>query len=337
MEKRAVRSAWRPALTGALVLAAVWLMRRALWALGVQLLGGYGLMALALPLCRLMEKRLPAGWAAGCSLLAVGMAAAAVLLGLIPPLVEQLRQVAGSLPTLLAWAEEWLGRGQVLLEQRGVNLSGVQEELLSLVSERAGGLVSMAAGFATQLARGIGKLFLAPLIAFYLLRDRGKIAAWLMLVIPVRWRARAVRAAREMRREAAGFLRGQLLVSALVAVLTALGLMAVGTSGWLVLGILMGVMELVPYVGPVAAGVPAVLMGLRGGLGQAALTLAVLLAVQQLEGTILSPRLLAGATRLHPLAVLLCVSAGGIFAGTIGMILALPVVVSVRGALRGLR
>lgn len=337
MEKRAVRSAWRPAVAAALVVAAIWLMRRALWALGIQLLGGYGLMALALPLCRLMEKRMPAGWAAGGSLLAVGLAAVAVLLGLIPPLMEQLRQLTGSLPALLAWAEEWLNRGQMLLEQRGVNLTGVQEELLSLVSERAGSLVSMAAGLATQLVRGISKLFLAPLIAFYLLRDRGKIAALLVLVIPVRWRARAVRAAREMRRETAGFLRGQLLVSALVAVLTALGLLLVGTSGWLVLGILMGVMELVPYVGPVAAGIPAVLMGLQGGWGQAALTLAVLLLVQQAEGTILSPRLLAGATRLHPLVVLLCVSAGGIFAGTIGMILALPIVVSVRGALRGLR
>ena len=79
------------------------------------------------------------------------------------------------------------------------------------------------------------------------------------------------------------------------------------------------------------------LMGLQGGVWQAAWTLLVLLAVQQIEGSFLSPRLLSGATRLHPLAVLLAVSAGGIFAGTIGMILALPVVVCIRGALRGLR
>ena len=57
----------------------------------------------------------------------------------------------------------------------------------------------------------------------------------------------------------------------------------------------------------------------------------------QVEGSFLSPRLLSGATRLHPLTVLLAISAGGIFSGTLGMLLALPIVVSVRGAMRGLR
>ena len=66
-------------------------------------------------------------------------------------------------------------------------------------------------------------------------------------------------------------------------------------------------------------------------------TLMVLWTVQQVEGSFLSPRLLSGATRLHPLTVLLAISAGGIFSGTLGMLLALPVVVSIRGAMRGLR
>ena len=105
----------------------------------------------------------------------------------------------------------------------------------------------------------------------------------------------------------------------------------------LLLGLLMGVMELVPYIGPVLAGIPAVLMALQSGWTQALWTLLVLWTVQQVEGSFLSPRLLSGATRLHPLTVLLAISAGGIFSGTLGMLLALPVVVSVRGAMRGLR
>ena len=140
-----------------------------------------------------------------------------------------------------------------------------------------------------------------------------------------------------MRRETANFLRGQLLLSAFVGVLTAVGLLLTGTQGWLVLGLLMGVMELVPYIGPVIAGVPTVLLALQGGMARALWALGVLVAVQQLEGGLLSPRLLSGATKLHPVWVLLAISTGGMLGGAMGMLLALPVVVSLRGALRGLR
>ena len=218
-----------------------------------------------------------------------------------------------------------------------MNLSPVRDEFFSTVSRYAGNAVSVLAGTAAQTVRTMSKLVLSPLIGFYLLRDRRQIASLLVLLLPVSWRTRAVRAGREMRRETAGFLRGQLLVSAFVGTLTAVGLMLIGTPGWLLLGLLMGVMELVPYIGPVLAGIPAVLMALQSGWTQALWTLLVLWTVQQVEGSFLSPRLLSGATRLHPLTVLLAISAGGIFSGTLGMLLALPIVVSARGAMRGLR
>lgn len=337
MEQQAVQTKKRQIVAAAALIAAVYFGRHALSALLIQLAGGYVLMALALPLSRRLERRFSPGTAAVLSLLMLGLALLGALVLLIPPLTRQLRQVTASFPGLVSWAESWLSRGQTFLSSKGVDLSPVKEELFGAISSRAGEIVSLVANLAGQTVQVLGKLFLAPLIGFYLLRDRRKISSLLMLLLPVKHRARAVRAAREMRRETAGFLRGQILVSAAVAVLTALGLMLAGTQGYLVLGILMGVMELVPYVGPVLAGIPAILMALQGGLWQALWTILVLLAVQQIEGSVLSPRLLSGATRLHPLVVLLAVSAGGIFAGTLGMILALPVVVSIRGALRGLR
>ena len=119
--------------------------------------------------------------------------------------------------------------------------------------------------------------------------------------------------------------------------MTAVGLLLTGTPGWLLLGLLMGVLELVPYIGPVLAGVPAVLLALQGGWTRALWTLAVLLAVQETEGAVLSPRLVGKATALHPMCVLLLVSAGGMIAGAVGMVLTIPLVVSVRGAIRGWR
>lgn len=66
-------------------------------------------------------------------------------------------------------------------------------------------------------------------------------------------------------------------------------------------------------------------------------TLAVIVVIQEIEGMILSPRLVGNATALHPLVVLLLVSAGGMLGGALGMIAVIPAVVSVRGAVRGWR
>lgn len=308
-----------------------------LLALTVQLAAGYALMALSLPLCRAAERRWRATPAALASLL-VSVAALLTLPALvIPPLMHQGQQLAQTLPGLLsclaAQLEGWGSR----LARYGVDLTPVREQLLAQLGSMGGSVLAAAASAAGQAASALGKLVLAPLLAFYLLRDRRQIATALTLLAPVDRRADVVRAAREMRRETVLFLRGQLLLSLSVGVLTALGLWAVGTPAWLMLGLLMGVMELLPYAGPLLAGIPAVLLSLQGGLTPALWTLAVLVGVQQLEGNLLSPRLLSGAARLHPLAVLLLISAGGMLAGPWGMLAALPAAVAVRGALRGLR
>lgn len=325
-----------PWIIAGAVLAA-FLLRSVISALLVQLLAAYLLMALALPICRLLEKRFSPALASALSFLILTVLALAALLGLIPPLVHQFRQVTADLPALLAWGQGLLTQAQAFAQDRGFDLTPVQEELFGQLSQRAGTVISGAAQAVKQLVQTAGKLFLAPLFAFYLLRDRRRIAAALELLIPVQYRAQAVRAAREMRRETVNFLRGQLMLSGAVGVLTAIGLLLVGTPGWLVLGLLMGVMELIPYIGPMIAGLPAVLLALQGGWVAALWTLGVLLLVQQVESSLLSPRFLSGATRLHPLLVLLVISAGGMLAGPLGMVASLPVVVSLRGAVRGWR
>ena len=103
------------------------------------------------------------------------------------------------------------------------------------------------------------------------------------------------------------------------------------------LGLLMGACELIPYVGPLIGGVPIVLFALPMGLPATLWALGVTIAVQQLEGYFLSPRLMAGATGLHPVYVMLLLSAGGLLGGLAGMILALPAFVCLRGAFRVLR
>ena len=338
METRLSRIQWiRIGAAGACAVAAVALWWPVWRTLCAQLAAGYVLMALALPICTLLEKKLKPTPASVAALAVLTLAMLLLALGIIPPLARQVKQMSDALPGIIATGQTWLAQLQEWLTERGVDVTPVRDEIFTQAGKWAGMAATYLAGAAARTVNTVSRLFLAPLLAFYLLRDRKRIAQWLMLLLPVRWRRRAVRASREMRRETVGFLRGQMLISGAVGFATAIGLLAVGHPGWLLMGLLMGALEMVPYLGPLLAGTPAVLLALPRGLAAALWTLGVIVLVQQLEGTILSPRLLSSATKLHPLAVLMAITAGGIVAGTLGMLLVLPLVVSVRGALRGLR
>ena len=319
------------ALTLLFLLRSVWI------ALAAQLFWAYLLMGAALPLCRLLERRLSPSLAATGAFALLALLGAGLLLLFAPALVRQFEQLGQALPVIVASLDELFSRAQQTLAERGIQLAPIREEVLHQLQQTAAQLLPRAANTLRGAATAMSPVTLAPLLAFYLLRDRRRISANLTLLAPVKYRRAVVLAAREMRRETAGFLRGQLLLSGMVGLLTGLGLLLVGTPGWLVLGVLMGIMELIPYIGPIIAGIPAVLLALSGGWSRALWTLAVLVGVQQLEGGFLSPRMLSGATKLSPLTVLLSISAGGVLGGTRGMLLALPVVVSLRGAARAWR
>ncbi len=338
MERTAITAhRWRLILFALGCILAAILLRRVLQMLAMQLLAAALLMLFALPLCRRLEKRLPSGPAAALSLALILVGAVLTLMLLVPPAATQIRALADSLPALAEDLRGLITRLAAWLDGKGVSLLPLRDGLLTRLTEVAGSLVTRGMGMITGFIGSLSKVLLSPLMAFYLLRDRRRISLWLTLLLPVRHRARGVRAAREMKRETTAYLRGQLLLSLSVGGMTAAALGIIGVPGWLLLGVLMGILELVPYIGPLLAGIPAVLLALPGGWARAMWTLAALLLVQEAEGAILSPRLVGNATALHPLTVLLLVSAGGMLGGALGMVLVIPAVVSLRGAVRGWR
>ena len=328
MEKAVTRRKW----TAGLLIAGTVALVVAFWSLIMSMLSLLAvagvLTLLSLPLCKVLEKRLPSGAAAAIALLTLLGAVLGMLWGLIPPLLRQSAQLMSRLPALLDSLRELLTRWSAALEARGIPLGDMQAELFSRISAAAGQLAATLVSGIRRLTGSVSQWLLAPLLSFYFLRDRKRLCLLLSLVLPVKYRARGIRAAREMRRESALYLRGQLILSLFVAAMTALALL---------LGLFMGVMELIPYIGPFIAGVPAVLLALQSGWTAALWTLLAICLVQQVEANLLSPRLLSGATRLHPLAVLLAIAFGGMAGGVVGMMAALPLVVCVRGAVRGWR
>lgn len=335
MQQRSVSvPKWRVLTAVALIALIVW-ARALLWQAVVQLFFGMLVALAALPVMRRLERKLSIGMAASLSMMSLSAALIASLLVLTPALIQQGKQLAALLPALYASVEtlvlnvqQWLSQnGLVLDEQLKGSLLGRGQELL-------GNAVPSVMAWFSGIAGSIGKWMLAPVFAFYFLRDRRRIGEWLLSLVPVGSRDLTVQILKEMRRETAGYLRGQLLVSAVVGGLTAIGLLFCGIPAWLALGAIMGVLELIPYLGPVLGGVLVALFSLPSGLGRTLWALGVVILVQQLEGGMLSPQLMSDATRLHPVAVVLCVMLGGTAGGIGGILLSVPLLLCARAALR---
>lgn len=328
----------RDALWWLLLMAAALLLvwGRRLILLAVAQLASGALVALAaLPLMKLLEKKLKPSLAAAVSLAGLGAGLVAALLLFAPPLLQQARQLLALAPSAAKRAAGWLRQGEEWLRQSGVPVDGaIRQTLVEKGEQWLGNAAPALLGWAQQRAGGLSRWMLAPLFGFYFLRDRRQIGRWLMLLLPVGWRGITLRFLGEVRRELTGYLRGQLLLSLAVGGLTAAGLLMCGIPAWLALGAAMGVLELIPYVGPVAGGALVMLFGLQSGWVRMLWALAVVLAVQQLEGSWLSPKMMSDATRLHPMAVVLSLLLGGSAAGVAGILLAVPLVLCLRTAYR---
>jgi predicted PurR-regulated permease PerM len=139
-----------------------------------------------------------------------------------------------------------------------------------------------------------------------------------------------------------GFVRGQLLVSLFVGVASAIGLWIVGLPFWAVVGLVAGIFNLIPLIGPFIGGIVAAviafttqtpgegLLELQPGWPLAVGSAVALLIVQQIDNHIMSPNIVARTVRLHPVTVMLGLLAGGTLLGLWGMLLAVPVLASAK-------
>ena len=337
-EKYALPRRIRLILTAAAVALVLFIFRAAFSQLLLQVLLAVLLAWSARPLCALLERRLPAGLSAFLSLISFLLALSLLLGLLLPQLIKQGAQAVGAVPYLLELMQQVIDHiSQSSLAQQFDLSFASSQELLQKAASALLGAAPRAMQKIAATGSSLMRMFLSPVLAFYFLRDRESFCFQLSLVIPIRLRRRILTALREMRREIAGYFRGQLLVSLAVALLTALALLLVGVPAWLLLGIVMGICDLIPYAGPYLGAIPILLFSIPQGLYTVIWAAIAIVVVQQAESMFLSPHLMSGATGLHPAYVLLLLSAGGLIGGLLGMLLSLPLFVCIRGAVRALQ
>lgn len=324
---------------GLLALAAVAALVCAIWwtqvALAATLLVGGAVIAFLLsPLCNALSAHMPRTAAVFISFAAVFVALAGAVLLLLPALIGQISELIEALPGTFQALEAQMERFADYLVVRGLpNLSLPDipwQQMLGSLQPILNGTVSAASSVVNTLTQ----LSLMMVLGFYFLKDHQRLLLHLELMIPAGSRRLVLHMASSVRRELHVYLRGQLLIALIVGVLAAAGLAIIGMRSFLVLGLITGILNLVPYFGPVLGAIPAVLLAFPQGWFKALMVVVVMVCVQQIDGMIISPRVLGSATGLNPAAVLIAISVGGSMGGIKGMLFALPVLLILRSCLR---
>ena len=171
-------------------------------------------------------------------------------------------------------------------------------------------------------------LLLVPFFVFYILIDFQKWRETLEDLIPPRYREPFSRLFDESGRILESYVRGQLLIGAIMAFFYAAGFWFLGVPAWAGIALIAGLLNAVPYVGTILGIVLAGGFTVAGGGGvwDVAAVLGVFVAVQSLEGYFLTPKILGGRLNLHPMAVFLGLLIGGKLFGLLGVILAIPAI-----------
>ncbi|GAB2181553.1 AI-2E family transporter [Denitratisoma sp. agr-D3] len=267
-------------------------------------------------------------------------------LTLLPLVREETRQLMERLPDLLGlindqvapWLKEKFGlrlklylTPTALRQLLSSNWDSVQGVLANLLDSAASG--------GQILLQLVSTLLLMPVALFYLLRDWQGLLDRLEHLIPRRWHARTVALARDVDSVLAQFLRGQLLVMALLALYYSTVLALAGVDFALPLGLLTGVLIFIPYLGFATGFLLALLVALLQFEGWTPIVamLAVYGVGQLLEGFVLTPYLVGDRIGLHPLAVIFALLAFGQLFGFFGVLLALPASAALLVGLRRLR
>jgi predicted PurR-regulated permease PerM len=174
---------------------------------------------------------------------------------------------------------------------------------------------------------GLIVIVLGPVMAFYLLVDLPRLNRGAMALVPPGRREEIRGLMDRIGQAVGGFFRGQLLVALFVGVASSIGLWAIGLPFWLLVGMVAGIFNLVPLVGPFIGGGLAVIIALVSGQPLKAVWAAlVLLVVQQIDNHLISPNVMGRTVQLHPVVVMLALLVGASFAGLFGMLVIVPLV-----------
>jgi len=259
--------------------------------------------------------------------LIAGSVSGAVAL-LLPSATEQVNEVIVQAPayaqSILTWEHGWsryYGRLRIPLELR----QSIDQSVLAASQGAAESLRGSVLALVGALSY-VPWLLLIPILAFFLLKDAASLRRTIVTALPHHGQLRGHRLFEELNATLAAYIRAQLLACVLVGTLSGVGFALLGIPYPVLLGVLAGVLEFIPLVGPLVLATVVAVVGALHAPMLALWAVGFLGVLRLVEDYVIYPRLMRRGIRLHPLAVILAVLAGAELNGVAGMFLSVPTV-----------
>lgn len=248
---------------------------------------------------------------------------------LLPLLGAQITDFGRQVPSYIAYA-----RDQLLAWQHFVNPDhlpqGVRETIertFARTVDAAGDSLSLGFGGMLPLLGYLPWFVLIPVVAFFLLKDGAAFRRTILLALPRgRLRGRGAEVFEDIHDALAAYMRAALLACLLVGVLCTIGFALIGVPYALLFGVVAGLLEFIPLVGPLAVAIGATLVTSFHSMNQALSVVAFLAVLRLAQDYVIFPRLIRRGIHMHPLGVILAILSGAELAGVAGIFLAVPAV-----------
>jgi len=318
----------------------IWAARKVLLPYILGLVVAYVL----LPLVNWLDRHMPARlhrWrvARSLSIILTYLLMIALIAGIvafvIPVVAEQVQILVKNWPELTTRAQDWGTRGlgwytdnipvdwRLAIES---NLRGLADDALKAGRDA---FLTTVRTVSSTMSFFLG-LIVIPFWLFYILQDEERVKAGVLRAFPQQLQADVQCMARLVDDVLSAYIRGQLLLCLFVGGMATIALLIIGVPFALVLGLVAGIFEVLPYVGPILGAIPAVLVALLFDPVSVLWVLVAFVAIQQIENLILVPRISGESVKLHPALVMVALVIGNEVAGLIGMLVAVPVAAVIR-------
>ncbi|MFP5326452.1 MAG: AI-2E family transporter [Acidimicrobiia bacterium] len=266
--------------------------------------------------------------AAGAGVAYLGVIGLLVVAGVLlaPVIGDQSAELSEEMPEIQERIERWVDDRAKASEGTFYEFS--RSELENAFSGEDTGLRSQlesAFEVGVQVFHALLIIVLAPIIAFYLLVDVPRLMEVADELVPERARDEVHLVVGRLNRAIGGFFRGQLLVAVIVGLIVSVGLGIIGLKFWFLVGMIAGLFNIIPLIGPYIGAIPGIVIALTTGSPfQALLVIAIMVGAQQVDNHFITPQVMQRAVHLHPALVMLALLAGGTLLGFLGLLFAVP-------------
>ncbi len=261
-----------------------------------------------------------------------------MVMSIIPNLVQQIASLAANIPSFIVEIQDWLTE----ISNQATHFPLFQQldvdQYINNLDVSAGTILQrFLSGVTTSLSSVIGTvattailLVTVPFILFYMLKDGEKLVPNIERVFPVKQQENIKDLLGQMNKTLSDYISGQAIECLFVGTFTFLGYLLIGVDYAFLFGVIAGLTNLIPYLGPYLGLAPALIYSFFDSPVKALLCIVIVVIVQQIDGNVIYPNVIGKSLNIHPLTIILILLVAGNLAGVLGVFLGVPVYAIVR-------